>query len=140
MIYPVLTIRQPWAALIVNGYKDVENRDWRLPEKYCNTTVLIHSSSKPVFNDHQAKLEMVARGWPMKIEEKSKISGCIIGAVQFSGCEEWPGSSGNAPSPWCDMDSSFWWMISKAMPIFPIAAKGKLSFWKFDYPHEIVWP
>lgn len=24
----VLSIRQPWAWLIVNGYKDIENRDW----------------------------------------------------------------------------------------------------------------
>ncbi len=23
-----LSVRQPWAWLIVNGYKDVENRDW----------------------------------------------------------------------------------------------------------------
>ena len=24
----VISIRQPWAWLIVNGYKDVENRTW----------------------------------------------------------------------------------------------------------------
>ena len=28
IILPALSIRQPWAWLIVNGYKDVENRDW----------------------------------------------------------------------------------------------------------------
>ena len=25
----VLVVRQPWAWLIVNGYKDIENRSWR---------------------------------------------------------------------------------------------------------------
>ena len=25
---PALSIRQPWAWLIVNGFKDIENRDW----------------------------------------------------------------------------------------------------------------
>lgn len=25
---PALSIRQPWAWLIVHGYKDIENRDW----------------------------------------------------------------------------------------------------------------
>jgi hypothetical protein len=25
---PALSVRQPWAWLIVNGYKDVENRSW----------------------------------------------------------------------------------------------------------------
>jgi hypothetical protein len=24
-----LSIKQPWAWLIVNGHKDIENRDWR---------------------------------------------------------------------------------------------------------------
>ena len=36
MIFPVITIRQPWAALIASGHKDIENRDWRLPDKVCN--------------------------------------------------------------------------------------------------------
>ncbi len=26
--FPILSIRQPWAWLIVNGYKDIENRTW----------------------------------------------------------------------------------------------------------------
>ena len=34
MIHPdipvkALSIQQPWAWLIVNGHKDIENRDWR---------------------------------------------------------------------------------------------------------------
>jgi ASCH domain-containing protein len=26
---PALSLRQPWAWLVVNGYKDIENRSWR---------------------------------------------------------------------------------------------------------------
>lgn len=29
-----LSIRQPWAWLIVNGYKDVENRTWDRPQEF----------------------------------------------------------------------------------------------------------
>jgi ASCH domain-containing protein len=30
-----LSVRQPWAWLIVNGYKEVENRDWATkPKKF----------------------------------------------------------------------------------------------------------
>jgi hypothetical protein len=36
-----LSIRQPWAWLIVNGHKDVENRTW--PTRY-RGPVLIHAS------------------------------------------------------------------------------------------------
>jgi hypothetical protein len=35
-----LSIRQPWAWLIVNGYKDIENRDW--PTRF-RGPVLIHA-------------------------------------------------------------------------------------------------
>lgn len=141
MIYPVITIRQPWAALIVNGLKNVENRNWHLPDKYINTTVLIHSSASPELSFTEANAELNGRGFNGRksYDGWTTLSGCISGAVRFSGCEEWPGSGGNAPSPWCEMGSSFWWMIDKAMPIIPMAAKGKPSFWKFDYPHEIVW-
>ena len=142
MIYPVLTVRQPCAALIVNGYKNVENRNWHLPDKYLNTTVLIYASAKPQFTFAEANAELNALGFGgnKSYDGWTTLSGYIIGAVRFSDCEEWPGSGGNAPSPWCDMGSNFWWMIDKAIVLPPLAANGKLNFWKFDYPHEIVWP
>jgi|ERR1700687_42153 len=37
----MISIRQPWASLIVSGAKDVENRTW--PTRY-RGTVLIHAS------------------------------------------------------------------------------------------------
>lgn len=41
-----LSIRQPWAWLIVNGYKDVENRDWK---RDVRGEILIHAAK---FVDH----------------------------------------------------------------------------------------
>jgi len=29
-----ITIKQPWASLIVHGIKDIENRTWSCPKKY----------------------------------------------------------------------------------------------------------
>ena len=138
MIFPVITIRQPWAALIVSGHKDIENRDWRLPDKFRNCTVLIHSSAKPAFDPHAAQLEMVARGWPMEILHPTTLCGCIIGAVQFTGC--FASSTDNAPSEWADQGSKFWWRIGKVLPLPPVPAIGKLKFWQFDYPHRVSWP
>jgi len=51
-----LSIRQPWAWLIVNGYKDVENRDW--PTKYRGPT-LIHASKTLTRADYDAALLFV---------------------------------------------------------------------------------
>lgn len=39
-----ITIKQPWASLIVEGIKDIENRTWPCPEKYIGKRVLVHAS------------------------------------------------------------------------------------------------
>lgn len=39
-----ISVRQPWASLIVNGVKDIENRTWKCPQKYIGQRVLIHAS------------------------------------------------------------------------------------------------
>ena len=47
-----ISIRQPWAWLIVNGYKDIENRSWCPPEKVIDQSVLIHAGkAKPTKED-----------------------------------------------------------------------------------------
>ena len=38
-----ISIKQPWASLIVEGIKDIENRTWKCPEKYIGQRVLIHA-------------------------------------------------------------------------------------------------
>ena len=38
-----ISIKQPWASLIVHGIKDVENRTWKCPQKYIGQRVLIHA-------------------------------------------------------------------------------------------------
>jgi hypothetical protein len=39
----VLSIRQPWAFLIVNGHKNIENRDWLTAYR---GPVLIHAGKQ----------------------------------------------------------------------------------------------
>ena len=47
-----ITIKQPWASLIVHGIKNIENRTWSCPKKYLGQRVLIHSSGKPLNYDN----------------------------------------------------------------------------------------
>ncbi|HPT40665.1 MAG TPA: ASCH domain-containing protein [Candidatus Paceibacterota bacterium] len=54
MEYTVLTVKQPFASLIVEGIKDTENRTWKLPEKYKGQRVLIHASK--AWNRENAEL------------------------------------------------------------------------------------
>lgn len=39
-----ITIKQPWASLIVHGIKDIENRNWPCPRKYIGQRVFIHAA------------------------------------------------------------------------------------------------
>ena len=43
-----LSIRQPWASLIVKGFKDVENRSWRTPIR---GEIAIHASASKTEDD-----------------------------------------------------------------------------------------
>ena len=50
-IMKVLTVKQPWAYLLCAGIKDIENRTWKLPEKYRGERVLIHASGTTKVNN-----------------------------------------------------------------------------------------
>lgn len=41
-----LTIWQPWASLIVHGFKRIENRTWAPPADLVGTTIAIHAGKK----------------------------------------------------------------------------------------------
>lgn len=46
-----LTVRQPWAWLIVNGYKPIENRDWVTPQR---GRMFIHAAQTMTRGDYEA--------------------------------------------------------------------------------------
>lgn len=49
-----LSIRQPWAWLIVNGYKDVENRTWPLPRTFeLPQRIYIHAGLKQDYDAYE---------------------------------------------------------------------------------------
>ena len=139
-----ITIKQPWASLIVHGIKDIENRTWACPWKYIGHRVLIHASGKPVEMRNPNSVFTKAQWDSLPIEFQRKIicaegivNSAIIGRVEIIGC------SINHPSKWAEKtdDSKGYyenpiynWVL--ANPILfpePIPAKGKLSFW--EYPN-----
>lgn len=44
--FSVLCVQQPWAGLIVLGFKDIENRTWKAGAKYYGQEILIHASKQ----------------------------------------------------------------------------------------------
>ncbi|EOL8937010.1 ASCH domain-containing protein [Cronobacter dublinensis] len=118
-----ISIRQPWAWLIVNGYKDIENRSWRT--KY-RGPVLIHAASGLTKHEYNAALEFcrsVNPNLPVNMPLYEKIErGGIVGIATITGCVD------SSPSPWFFGPKGFTLIDSQPLPFCPM--KGKLSFFE----------
>ena len=149
-----ISIKQPWASLIVEGVKDIENRTW--PTKF-RGRVLIHASAKSVNLGIYYDAPFTRTQWAaMNIDERinSKCKGnslkflpksVIIGSVEIVDCVINHDSIWAEPAYKTIEDARFG---SDAKPIYnwvlanpikfpePIPAKGKLSFW--DYPNILA--
>ena len=69
-----LAIRQPWAWLIVEGYKDIENRTW--PTDY-RGTLLIHASKKPDPDIKGLIADVRKAGYPIPDAERMQYGGIV---------------------------------------------------------------
>ena len=51
-----LSIRQPWAWLVVNGYRDIENRDW--PTNF-RGPLLVHAGLTMTRSDYEQAAQLL---------------------------------------------------------------------------------
>ena len=132
MKYKVLSVRQPYASLLVNGTKDVENRSRRTNFR---GTVLIHASAKlhEIMNGIGSKIYLVgANPTEQKIIEtynivKTDLCGCIIGSVDIVDCVQ------NHPSEWAEKGQWHWVCANARKFEHPIRnVKGKLGIWEWE--------
>jgi hypothetical protein len=121
---PALAIRQPYAWLVANGIKDIENRSRRT---HYRGQVLIHASLNEdlMFEDSLAELSKRA-----EIELPSSFkTGGIIGVAEIIGCERRHGSIWKDPSCWG-------WVLANARPLPFRSCKGALGFFRPKYRNQ----
>jgi ASCH domain len=78
-----LSIRQPWAWLIVSGYKDIENRTW---ETLYRGRVMVHagkSMTRAEYDDCDNFVAQYAIDLP---PFKKLVRGGIVGSVEIVAC------------------------------------------------------
>ena len=123
-----LSIRQPWAWLIVNGIKDVENRNWRT---HYRGPVLVHAGKKIEMYAYDYVAETISD--TIKIPPPDQLEcGGIVGVTTIVDCIE-----SFSDSPWHVLGANgFILRESKPLPFMP--CKGNLSFFKVNYSTEIV--
>lgn len=109
----VLTVKQPWAYLIIHGGKDIENRKWSTKFR---GRILIHSSKaddKEYLDDFCQK--------DFGFSDKDLIRGAIIGSVEITDCVK--------------ESTSYWfigpigWVLKNPKPEKIEFIKGQLGLW-----------
>lgn len=73
-----ISIRQPWASLILDGRKHVETRSWRPPSTLIRRRIAIHASKKP---------PAVAQMRAMHVTPEVMPLGAVIATARLDGCE-----------------------------------------------------
>lgn len=76
-----LSIRQPWAWLVVNGYKDIENRTW---SANFQGRIYVHAGQRMVADDYPEQREYIRRAGIVVPTHLAR--GAIIGEVTITGC------------------------------------------------------
>lgn len=129
----VITIKQPFASLIAEGYKLYEFRTWKT--KY-RGELLIHAG---LGADKKAmkKFEYLNLSYPQgQIIAKVNLTDCIKVDNEFRNNLEKTDSivySGIINHPeW----EGYGFKLEEITKIEPIEIKGKLSFWEYDYKEE----
>lgn len=112
----IISIRQPWAWLIIAGLKDIENRDW--PTKF-RGPVAIHAGKYVPRPEEIAEIEFEQR---VKIRRYELQYGGIVGTVEITDCVS------EHSSPWFFGDFGF--VLRNARPVRFHPLGGKLGFFE----------
>jgi hypothetical protein len=131
-----ISLKQPWAWLVVNGFKLIENRTW--PTAF-RGRVLIHASKQwdkdsfPIFGTVSGAFRLVRSELPypeqMPAHWEDYETGGIVGEVNITGCVE------ESDDPW--FFGPFGFVLKDARPLPFVAFPGKQQF--FDVPENVRW-
>ena len=116
---PALSIRQPWAWLILNGGKDVENRTWKTNFR---GRFLIHAAKGMTREEFEAACEFSRlAGFRGDIPDGEQLArGGIVGVAELVDCTM------QHRTPW--FCGPYGFMLRNVAPVPFIPCKGSLGF------------
>jgi len=116
-----LSLKQPWAELILQGRKKIELRKWNT---HFRGAFLIHASKKPDKN------AMKNFGF------KSLPCGCIVGKASIVSVKKYRNRKEHLKDKHLHLGTELWgnygFVLEDVRRIRIIPCKGKLNFWEFD--------
>lgn len=122
-----LSIKQPWASLILDHGKDIENRTWRTPYR---GPLAIHAGLKPDLAWPGVELIAFLRNQGLSVEDVVRLHdaplGGIIGVVELVNC-----SRGVSESPWA-AEGQWHWELADPRPVPFVPMKGRLGLMEVE--------
>lgn len=122
-----LSIRQPWAWLIVHGHKDIENRDWYTGQR---GIFLVHAGKGMTRAKYEGALDTIDYvGKPIALPPFEQLErGGIVGQAELVDCVR------ESPSKW--FFGRWGFVLANVRPLPFIPLKGSLGF--FNVPSDIL--
>lgn len=118
-----ISIRQPWATLIMNAGKDIENRCWPTTVR---GRVLIHAAKGCTRYELEDAIDFAedACGIRYSVDLKTIPRGGIIGSVEIVDCVT------RSDSPW--FVGKYGFVLRNPRPMTFIPIRGQLGFFEVD--------
>jgi hypothetical protein len=119
----ILSVRQPWASLIAQGIKTIENRSWATPYR---GPVMIHASKAAPTEDILLYTQRILRATGRELPAQLPTGG-IVGIVDLTACLT------ESAEPW--FSGPYGWLLEnpQTLPFWPLP--GRLGL--FNPPPKV---
>lgn len=130
MDWYALSVRQPWAALILSGRKTVEVRTWPTPRR---GPVLLHAGK---LADARAEPWALVDG--RQLAASAALRGGVVGVVEIADCVEYATAEAFAadaerhrnPAGWFRPPRLFGFVLASARPVRLYNIPGNTAFFR----------
>lgn len=115
-----ISIRQPWAWLIINAGKDIENRSW---PTHLRGRVLVHAAKGMTNSEYEDVEAFIAEhpGSVLQLPPREALErGGIIGSVEIVDCVR------QSKSPW--FFGPYGFVLRDPKPLAFLPLRGRLGF------------
>jgi len=131
----VLSVKNPWAYLIIHYGKDIENRSRKTNYR---GRIGIHASQKSDLWAYEVRqwakpeIQKIFDELREKKAEIEKLNGCILGTVELCNCTYPELTKAANDSPWVEMDAAWHYWLKEPEPLAePVLIRGALGLWEW---------
>ena len=133
----VVSLKEPFATLINNGFKKIETRSWKTNYR---GELFIHASGKRLAKEFLTNNYVINLIKDMDMNYGNIICKCnLVDCVYMD--ENFINYIRQNPQEYFVgeyKEGRYAWILDDIEPIYPIAAKGKLNIWNHDGNYEVM--